>query len=333
MADRLPPLNALRAFEVAARHLSFKRAAGELSVTPTAISHQIRGLEQDLGVTLFRRLTRALELTPEGEAMLPKLHEGMACIAAAVEAVRALRPSARLMVVAPPTFASRWLVPRLQGFADLQPQVELHLASSVKAIDSGEPGGHGGEVAGQRGEGAQVWIRFGTGRYPGYRADWLFEPEYTAVCSPALLRAKIPLRGLADLQRHNLIHDDTIPDARERPTWAEWLESAGVSGVNPEAGPHFSDSGLAIAAALDGLGVALLSKPLVAAEVAAGRLVVPFDITVRRNFAYYIVTHETVAGQPPIAAFRTWLLDQVRADAAGQAGRVRPPRRSGSASG
>ncbi|WP_332674322.1 transcriptional regulator GcvA [Aromatoleum sp.] len=311
MSVRFPPLNALRAFEVAARHLSFKLAAEELSVTPTAISHQIRGLEEDLGVLLFRRLTRALELTPEGEAMLPKLREAMAAITASVEAVRALRPVSRLSVVAPPSFASRWLVPRLHRFSRLQPDVELHLASATKAIDASDAGGLGVEPP-QRGDGAQLWIRFGSGRYPGYRTDWLFEPEYTAVCCPALLRAKIPLRQPADLQRHNLIYDDTVPDSRERPTWVQWLEAAGVPVVRPEAGLHFSDSGLAIAAALDGLGVALLSKPLVAAEVAAGRLVVPFDICVRRRFAYYVVTPEATAESPTVAAFRAWLLDEVR---------------------
>ena len=312
MSARLPPLNALRAFEVAARHLSFKLAAEELSVTPTAISHQIRGLEDDLGVPLFRRLTRALELTPEGEAMLPKLREAMIAIAASVEAVRALRPVSRLSVVAPPSFASRWLVPRLHRFSRLQPDVELHVASATKAIDTSDAGAPGVEPP-QRGEGVQLWIRFGSGRYPGYRTDWLFEPEYTPVCSPQLLRAKIPLREPSDLQRHNLIHDDTVPDARERPTWVQWLEAAHVGAIRPEAGLHFSDSGLAIAAALDGLGVALLSKPLVAAEVAAGRLVVPFDISVRRRFAYYVVTPEAVAGLAPVAAFRAWLLDEVRA--------------------
>ncbi len=311
MSARFPPLNALRAFEIAARHLSFKLAAEELSVTPTAISHQIRGLEEDLGVPLFRRLTRALELTPEGEAMLPKLREAMAAITASVEAVRALRPVSRLSVVAPPSFASRWLVPRLHRFSRLHPGIELHLASATKAIDASDAGGLGVDPP-QRGDGAQLWIRFGSGRYPGYRADWLFEPEYTAVCSPALLRAKLPLRQPSDLQRHNLIYDDTVPDSRERPTWVQWLEAAGVPAVRPEAGLHFSDSGLAIAAALDGLGVALLSKPLVAAEVAAGRLVVPFDIGVRRRFAYYVVTPEATAEVPTVAAFRAWLLDEVR---------------------
>ena len=315
MAVRLPPLNALRAFEVAARHLSFKLAAEELSVTPTAISHQIRGLEQDLGVPLFRRLTRALELTPEGEAMLPKLREAMSAIAESVEAVRAMRPLSRLSVVAPPSFASRWLVPRLQRFAELHPQIELHLASATKAIDGRDAAGLGIEPLTQRVEGAQLWIRFGTGAYPGYRSEMLLEPEYTAVCSPALLRAKIPLRLPADLRRHNLIHDDTVPDTRERPTWAEWLQAAGVTSVRADAGLHFNDSGLAIAAALDGLGVALVSKPLVAAEVAAGRLVMPFGISLRRRFAYYIVTPQALVPRATVAAFREWLLEEARRDA------------------
>lgn len=315
MAIRLPPLNALRAFEVAARHLSFKLAAEELSVTPTAISHQIRGLEQDLGAPLFRRLTRALELTPEGEAMLPKLREAMSAIAESVETVRAMRPLSRLSVVAPPSFASRWLVPRLQRFAEQHPQIELHLASATKAIDGRDAAGLGIEPLTRHTGDGHLWIRFGTGAYPGYRSEMLLEPEYTAVCSPALLRAKIPLRQPADLHRHNLIHDDTVPDTRERPTWAEWLHAAGVTSVRADAGLHFSDSGLAIAAALDGLGVALVSKPLVAAEVAAGRLVVPFGISLRRRFAYYIVTPQAAVPRPNVAAFREWLLDEARRDA------------------
>lgn len=315
MPARLPPLNALRAFEVAARHLSFKLAAEELSVTPTAVSHQIRGLEQDLGVPLFRRLTRALELTPEGEAMLPRLREAMSAIAEAVDAVRALQPVSRLSVVAPPSFASRWLVPRLQRFAERHPQIELHLASATKAIDGRDAAGLGVERFTRRADNGQLWIRFGTGGYAGYRSELLLEPEYTVVCSPALLRAQVPLRQPADLRRHNLIHDDTVPDTRERPTWAEWLQAAGVSGVRVDAGLHFSDSGLAIVAALDGLGVALVSKPLVANEVAAGRLVMPFGISLRRRFAYYIVTPAAVTPRSQVAAFRAWLLDEARRDA------------------
>lgn len=313
MIPRLPALNALRVFEVAARHLSFKRAAEELSVTPTAVSHQIRGLEADLGVVLFRRLTRALELTPEGEVMLPKVREGMECFAAAVRQVRARVPGNILVVLAPPSFASRWLVPRLQTFSHLAPGVELHLASSTKAIDGGDTsGGHGMDPSGGGGEDPEVWIRYGSGDYPGFRVERLFAPEYTAVCSTALLRSKIPLREPADLRRHNLIHDDTIPEARERPSWEEWLRLAGVTGVKAHAGHHFSDSGLAISAALDGLGVALLSRPLVEAEISSGRLVAPFDITIKRRFAYHLVMSDAVAEEPQVELFRTWLLDAVR---------------------
>jgi len=311
MPHRLPPLNALRAFEAAARHLSFKRAAEELSVTPTAISHQIRTLEAYLGCALFRRLTRALALTEQGEALLPQVREGMDCFAGAVARVRALAPHARLVVIAPPSFASRWLVPRLQGFARLQPQIELHLSGSARMIDGGTaPGASPMTARAPRGEDPEVWIRYGTGDYPGFRAERMFVPEYTAVCSPALLRAKRPLRRPDDLRYHLLMHDDTIPVVPERPSWEEWLRVAGVTGVDATAGPHFTDSGLAIAAAVDGLGVALLSRPLVAGEIAAGRLVAPFVIAISRNFAYFIVTRPEAAGQVAIDAFRAWLLEE-----------------------
>ncbi|THF62949.1 transcriptional regulator GcvA [Pseudothauera nasutitermitis] len=308
MPHRLPPLNALRAFEAAARHLSFKQAAQELAVTPTAISHQIRGLEDYLGCMLFRRLTRALALTPEGEALLPKVREGMACLAAAVAQVRKPGPRARLAVTAPPSFATRWLVPRLQGFARREPDIELHLSGAIRMIDGSGNGPSPGDL---RGDGAQAWIRYGTGDYPGLRSERLFMPDYTAVCSPALLHAKRPLREPADLRHHLLLHDDTIPFARERPSWADWLRTAGVDGVDTSTGPHFTDSGLAVAAAADGLGVALLSRPLVAGEIAAGRLVAPFDITINRNFGYFLVTPAEALHEPSISAFRSWLLDEV----------------------
>lgn len=311
MKHRLPSLNALRVFEVAARHLSFKHAADELSVTPTAVSHQIRGLEAELGVALFRRLTRAIELTPEGEAMLPKIREGMECFGEAVRQVRSLAPVNRLVVLAPPSFASRWLVPRLHTFSNRHPEIELHLASSTKAIDGGDlTGGQAMERSGRIGDDAEVWIRYGDGAYPGFAVDRLFAPEYTAVCSGELLRGKVPLRQPSDLRRHNLIHDDTIPEARERPSWEEWLAVAGVAGVKAQAGHHFTDSGLAIAAALDGLGVALLSRPLIEAEISAGRLVAPFDITIKRRYAYYLVMSERVVEHSPVAAFRDWLLTE-----------------------
>ncbi|MDX5446084.1 MAG: transcriptional regulator GcvA [Zoogloeaceae bacterium] len=314
MPDRLPPLNSLRTFEVAARHLSFKDAAEELSVTPTAVSHQIRGLEEFLGVELFRRLTRALELTSEGEAMLPKVREGMDCFAAAVSEVRSMKPGARLRVVAPPSFAQRWLMPRLWRFNEREPNVELYLRGSIKAIDSSSQLStqHSDDAEHRRGRNRdvpQLWIRYGRGQYIGVRTDHLFEPEYTAVCSPALLQRRIPLNKPEDLRHFALIHDETIPDRALRPRWEAWLAAAGVHGVRV-AGPHFSNSGLAISAAIDGLGVALLAKQIVEGEIATGRLVAPFDISIRCGFSYYIVSPENVADTPQVVSFRDWLIEE-----------------------
>jgi LysR family glycine cleavage system transcriptional activator len=317
MVYRLPPLNALRAFEAAANHLSFKRAAEELSVTPTAVSHQIKGLENFLGVVLFRRLTRALELTPEGEAMLPKVREGLSCFAAAVESTRAGTARERLVVSAPPSFAALWLVPRLRRFARNQPQVELHVSSSLGAIDRAELA-EGAPVGGVdlRDAESQVWIRFGTGKYPSFRVHRILAPDYIAVCSPELFRGKSPLRQPGDVRFHCLIHDDTIANEKARPSWEEWLRVAGVSGVDASAGPHFSDSGLALAAAMDGLGIALASQSLVSAEIAEGRLCSPFKISVGQPYAYYLTIPEAMADRPSVAAFREWLLLEVAASEA-----------------
>jgi LysR family glycine cleavage system transcriptional activator len=309
MSYRLPPLNALRAFEAAARHLSFKKAAAELSVTPTAVSHQIKLLEQFLDLALFRRLTRALELTPQGEAMLPKVREGLACFAVAVEHVRQPTATGRLVVVAPPMFAARWLVPRLQLFSLAAHEVKLHVHSSLGAIDSDQATQtQTFDGIDLREDDSQVVIRYGTGTYPGCRVDQIFGPDYIAVCSPKLLQSKRPLRQPSDVKFHVLLHDDTITNERARPSWEEWLRVAGVTDVDSSVGPHFSDSGLALVAAVDGLGIALASKPLVATEIAEGRLVAPFDIAVGQHYAYYLVTPEAISERPVVKAFRQWML-------------------------
>ncbi len=313
MPYRLPPLNSLRAFEAAARHLSFKNAAMELCVTPTAISHQIKLLERFLGLPLFRRLTRALELTTQGEAMLPKVREGLECFAAAVEQAQERGSEGRLFVISPPSFAARWLVPRLQRFTQADPRLSLHLLSSVETIDDDQQTGAPGiDNIDLRQDDSQVVIRFGTGTYPGCRVDHIFGPDYIAVCSPKLLSSKLPLRHPADVKFHVLLHDDTIANERARPSWAEWLRRAGVTDVDSSLGPHFSDSGLALVAAVDGLGIALASKPLVAAEIAEGRLVAPFDIAVGQQYAYYLVTPEAISERPIVEAFRRWLLDEAK---------------------
>ena len=309
MTYRLPPLNALRAFEAAARHLSFKDASAELSVTPTAISHQIRGLEEYLGFDLFHRLTRALELTREGRAMLPKVREGLECFATAIESTRQHEAGGRLLVTSPPALLTRWLIRHLPEFTAAHPEIQLHMAASLETIDARDASGVSG-LAGidVRDDETEVFIRFGRGQYDGCRVDRLFAPAYTVVCSPRLLLGMRPLNVPGDLRRHNLLHDESIMELLDRPTWAEWLQLAGVTGIDANnAGTHFSDPGLVLSAAVDGVGVALASKPLVEAEVAAGRLVMPFDIVIRRPQAYYLVVPEAVADRPLVSVFRHWL--------------------------
>lgn len=314
MPYRLPPLNSLRAFEAAARHLSFKLAGEELAVTPTAISHQIRSLEDALGFPLFHRLTRAIELTAKGRAMLPKVREGLDAFAAAIETTRGNEQGGRLHVSSPPTFLSRWLIRHLPGFAARHPEIQLHMAASLGMIDL--PDGTTGAVTEalpenrEREDEAEVFVRFGRGSYPGCQVERLFSPVYAAVCSPRLLFGTQPLKAPADLAHQVLLHDDTIPELMVRPTWAEWLALAGVSGVDSDAGMHFSDSGLVLSAAIDGVGIALASTPLIEAEVAAGRLVVLFDIVIRRPQSYFLVTPDAVAGRPVVRAFREWLLEE-----------------------
>ncbi|HTY99020.1 MAG TPA: transcriptional regulator GcvA [Rhodocyclaceae bacterium] len=312
MAYRLPPLPVLRAFEAAARHLSFKKAAEELHVTPAAVSQQIKALESYLDLPLFRRLTRALELTEHGAAMLPKIREGFECLAAAVEAAGEHRGGA-LTVTAPPSFATHWLLSRLPRFAAAHPEIALRLASSPDSVDRrGETAILDEALVDLRGEASTVAIRYGTGIYPGYWVERLFAPVYVPVCSPKLLAGRPPLRTPADLGRQVLIHDETIDDG-ERPIWDAWLQAAGADDIDAERGPHFSNAALAIEAAVAGQGVALAAKPLVEDDVAAGRLAIPFAVALPSPYAYFLVTAEAVARRPPVAAFRQWLLAEAAA--------------------
>lgn len=311
MTYRLPPLSALRAFEAAARCLSFKRAAEELSVTPTAISHQIKSLEEYLGFALFHRLTRALELTREARLMLPKVREGLECFAAAIENTRVRDTGGRLLVTSPPAFAHRWLVRHLPKFTAANPEVELHMSASMDTIDTRDaPRSSGLTEIDVRDDESEVFVRFGRGRYAGCRVDRLFAPAYTVVCSPRLMFGMRPLNVPSDVRRHNLLHDESVVEMLDRPNWGEWLQIAGVRGVDPNAGTHFSDPGLVLSAAIDGVGVALAAKPLVEAEVAAGRLMVPFDIVIHSAQAYYLVVPEAVADRSVVNTFRAWLLGE-----------------------
>jgi LysR family glycine cleavage system transcriptional activator len=313
MAYRLPPLNGLRAFEAAARHMSFKKAAEELNVTPAAVSHLVKTLESFLGVRLFRRLTRALELTEAGQAALPKIREGFEALAAGVERIQGHARLEPLGISAPPLFATRWLVPRLQRFTALHPEVALRISQSEAMVDRDGKDGPGGILAPEAADpGAEVAIRFGHGRYPGWRADKLFAVTYAPVCNPRLLRSRRPLRTPADLRYHALIHDDTVGPTQPWIRWDTWLEAAGVSGIDTSQGPRFTNPALAIEAAEDGLGVALGVLELLGPDLAAGKLVAPFDVVVEAGYAYYLVCPQATADRPQVVRFREWLLEEAR---------------------
>ena len=303
---RLPPLNSLRAFEAAARHLSFKNAARELHVTAGAVSHQVKLLEDSLGIPLFRRLTRALELTPEGQVLLPKVQEGLRNLAEAVERVRSRGEARTLTVMAPPNFAARWLVPRLASFTESHPGLDLHVASRPAMIDGradteSSPSPEASEVA------PLAMVRFGDGRYPGARVDEVFSAVYVPVCSPRLLRGPHAIKKPEDLRYHTLLHDETVLEEGARPSWSAWLDAVGVQDIDATRGTHFSDASLSLEAALEGLGVALAMKPLVRSEIEAGRLVMPFKVSSPATYSYYLVTPEG-ARNGVVGAFRDWLL-------------------------
>jgi LysR family glycine cleavage system transcriptional activator len=303
MAGRdLPPLSALRAFEAAARHLSFSKAAAELHVTPAAISHQIAGLEAYYGVQLFRRLTRALMLTEAAQAALPPLREAFERLGEAAQRLDAHRTEGVLTISVSPSFAAKWLVPRLSRFQALNPRIELRIDANDQLVDFDR-------------DGVDLGIRYGRGGYPGLRVDMLIEDEVAPVCSPRLMAGPHPLRRPADLRHHALLHVEWKTMSEAAPSWRMWLLAAGIEGVDSGRGPRFSLESMALQAAIDGQGVALTSNVLSEDDVRAGHLVRPFDITLGPpgRFAYWVVCPAWRAEQPKVQAFRDWLLAEASA--------------------
>lgn len=315
---RLPPLNALRMFESAARHLSFKAAALELHVTQAAISHRIRSLEEYLGVALFERAGRGVRLTEAGRACLPKLREGFEQLAAALETIRQTKEHTDLVITSPPVFAARWLLPRLPDFAKHQPKIDLHVFVSGKMVDGGSldsVASVGDLDLDLRREPSGVEIHLGAGTYAGRRVDRLFGVACVLVASPALLDGDPPLVEPRDLARHVLLHDDAMDRAVGGNAWAMWLDSAGVAEqVDASRGPRFSSNILSIEAAAQKLGIALALRPLVNADLASGKLVAPFAAEVKPDVAYYLACPEFIAERQAVVAFRQWLLAQAAAE-------------------
>ena len=293
MARRLPPLNALRAFEAAARHLSFTKAADELNVTQAAISHQVKALEERLGLCLFRRLNRALLLTDAGQGFLPPLREAFDRMAEATERLHSHDARRALTITTLPSIAAKWLVPRLGRFRESHPDIDVRIDASLHLTDFAR-------------ENVDVALRYGRGRWDGMRSDRLMTEDFFPVCSPALLLGEHGLHEPRDILRHTLLHDDSRTD------WTMWFLAAGIADGDPTRGPSFTDSSLVLQAAVDGQGVALGRSALAAADLEAGRLVRPFDISLAAEFAYYLVCPQSTVEYPKIVSFRDWLLAETK---------------------
>ena len=303
------PLNALRTFEAAARHLSFAKAAEELHVTPAAVSQQIRSLEDLLGVQLFHRLTRGIALTASAEAGLPKLHEGFDNLLEGLETIREQSDLQTLNVWMAPSFASKWLLPRLPSFIESHPDIELRINASTDLIDNADIP-HTFPAESFRKNNIDIAIRFGTGNYPGCRVDRLMQVTALPMCSPALLQnSQRPLTSPEDLAHHTLLHDDTPYEGR--PDWPSWLKAASVTGVNGHRGLHFNRVSLALEAAIEGQGVVLTLEQLAETDLARKRLVIPFTIRVPMDYAYFVISQDDAAKQRNIDLFRDWLFEQV----------------------
>ena len=301
MSTRLPPLNALRAFEAAGRHLSLTRAAEELHVTPAAVSHQIKTLEDYLGVKLFRRMNRALLLTDAGQACLPGLRQGFEHLAEAVDAARLQIAHRALTVSVAPSFGAKWLVPRLDHFYAKNPDVDVRVDASTRLVDPLR-------------EDIDLCIRYGQGNYPGLHVECLMAEEVIPVCSPELLKGPKALHTPADLRHHTLLHAD-LPFKDGYPDWRMWLAAAGVKDFDADRGPRFTMASMAVQAAVAGQGVALAGSVLVEDDIEAGRLVNPFEMRFPVKFAYYLVYPEANMKQPRIVAFSNWLKAEAQSSA------------------
>ena len=295
MSARLPSLNGLRAFEAAARHLSFTLAASELNVTQTAISHQIRRLEQELGIRLFIRQNRALALTPEASEYLPGVRAAFNDLRLATDRLLRRDNDHVLTVSTLASLAAKWLLPRLSAFQEAHSGIDVHITTSTSLVDF-----KNGDV--------DAAIRYGRGQWPGLRADWLMADELFPVCSPALLAGKKPLRRPEDLADHVLLHNS----AGNYDDWRLWLTAAGLPpDLSKQPGITFDLVYMTVQAAIDGMGVAMGRTSYVEGDIAKGRLVVPFKIALPADAGFYLVSPEGRADPPKLAAFRQWLKDSI----------------------
>ena len=295
----LPPLNALRAFEAAARHLSLSLAANELNVTPAAISHQVRLLEDHIGLPVFERNGRGLALTDAGAAGIRDLREAFAHLTAAMDAIGSLGETGVLSVSVAPSFATKWLMPRLISFEREHPQIDIHISASVQLAEFAR-------------DHIDVAIRYGAGGYPNVHFEKLLAETVIPVCSPSLTGGR-QLDSAREFVGLTLLHDDSPENDPSCPNWDTWLRAAGINDVDVARGPRFNQSSLVIEAAILGQGVALAKSALAAADLQAGRLVRPIDTQRPVDFSYYFVAPRAKLNLPKVAYFHQWLKQQAAA--------------------
>jgi LysR family glycine cleavage system transcriptional activator len=301
MAYRLPPLNSLRAFEVAARHMSFQKAAEELNVTPSALSYQIRQLEDFLQVPLFVRLNRAVRLTDAGERIAPGIHDAFERLVETMGRLKGPAPANVLTVSTGPAFAAKWLSPRLHKFLERYPQIDIRISANLKLTDF-------------RSDEVDLSIRFGGGNYPGLHVERLADEHVLPLISPRLLERLGGHLQPEDLGRVALLHDDSANFMINAVSWADWLRRARVANVDPTRGPRFSHADHALEAALDGAGIVLGRLTLSMRDIASGRLVAPFDLMVPAQAGFYFCCLPERLDEPKIRSFRDFIFSEIAAE-------------------
>lgn len=298
----LPPLNALRAFEAAGRHLSFARAADELNVTPAAVSQQIKNLEIYLQIELFRRQNRTITLSKEAQLLLPGLRDGFEKMNESVKSfLRYAEQSSRrhanrgsITISTPPSFASRWLVPRLDNWKDDHPGTDIRISASLHLVDFEK-------------EGIDLSIHFGSGSYNGLQSEPLSSETMVVVCSPIFVDGANPLSTPSDLKNHTLLHVKA-PHDEFGTDWRHWLKAADVDDVDFGRGLFFADATVAILSAIGGQGILLTNQALVEEDIEKGHLAMPFEINLSLKFSWYVVGPTPNLLRPDISAFKDWLI-------------------------
>lgn len=301
MARRIYPLNALRVFEASARHLSFVKAAEELSVTPAAVSHQVKKLEEYLGLPLFRRTQKGLLLAESGQLLAIELRDVFVLLDKAMEHVLDNDSHGTLSISVAPTFAVMWLIPRLHKFSALHPDIDVRISTDLNLIDF------------QRDD-VDAAIRLSKEQPVGLETIKLCDETVTPMCSPHLLDGPNALKNPGDLCKHELLHNHSMDYDPHAPTWRSWLDAAGANNVDESRGTHFGLPDHGLQASMDGQGVVLGWRFLSKQHVAAGRVVEPFDLVLPLGSSFYLVYPESYTHRPNITTFREWLLSEIHED-------------------